>query len=519
MKKMNNWDIVHAEKLEQIQIQAIEAGGRERHERQHRQGKLTARERLNMLFDEGTFQETDMLTKSRQQELSKSKKHFYGDGVVTGYGEIHGRLAFGISQDSSVSGGAGGEEHIQKICRCLEMAIRAKAPFISLNESGGARIEEGIDSLAAYSKLFQLNTLASGYIPQIAAIMGNCAGGASYSPALHDFVFMVKNTSQMYITGPAVIKALTGEQVSMEELGGTQLHSNVSGQAHFVCENDEECLNRIRRLLSYLPQNCHEELPETSYHGADNSERIEQIVPENKKKPYDVVGVIESIVDEGTFFEVSKDFAANICIGFARMEGSPVGIIANQPNVNGGALDCDASDKGARFVRCCDCFNIPLICLVDVPAFMPGIRQEKKGIIRHGSKMLYAFSEASVPKVSLIMRKAYGGAYCAMNSKNLGADVVYAWPICEIAVMGADGAVNVIYKKQIEAAENPQDEREKLIEEYNGRYLNPYFAAEHALVDEIIKANQTRKKICSALKMLKNKTVPFLNKKHGNIPL
>ncbi len=486
-------------------------------EKQHSAGKLTARERIELLFDTGSFQEIGLLSVTRQNNLMVEKKHYYGDGVITGYGKVNGRLTFAVSQDSAVSGGAGGEEHVNKICKCLKLAIENKAPFVSLNESGGARIEEGIDSLASYSTLFRLNTLASGYIPQIAAIMGNCAGGASYSPALHDFVFMTMK-SQMYITGPAVIKALTGEEISMDELGGYDVHSTKSGQAHFVCKNDYECINEIKKLLSYLPQNCEERTAEIR---ADVSKKvdIESIVPENPKAAYDVVKVIEALTDKSSFLEIQKDFASNICIGFARLEGKSVGIVANQPKNLAGSLNCDAADKASRFIRFCDCFNIPIITLVDVTAFLPGKEQEYKGILRHGSKLIYAYAEATVPKITLIMRKAYGGAYCAMNSKNLGADVVFAWPICELAVMGAEGAVRVICKKQLDNAEDKKKAEEELVDKYNELYLNPYFAASRGLVDEIILPEQTRDKLIKALAMLENKTETRLAKKHGNLPL
>ncbi|MED9904674.1 MAG: acyl-CoA carboxylase subunit beta [Lachnospiraceae bacterium] len=518
MNKSALWSQKTKSEFRNMQAKAYQSGGAAKVEKQHNAGKLTARERIELLFDKGTFQEFNLLSMSRQNDLIIKKQHYLGDGVITGYGEINGKLSFAASQDAAVSGGAGGEEHINKVVRCLKRAIEAQAPFISLNESGGARIEEGIDSLAAYSNLFYLNTEASGYIPQIAAIMGNCAGGSSYSPVLHDFVFMVKS-SQMYITGPQVIESLTGEKVTMEELGGADIHSKKSGQAHFTYNSDEECIEGIRRLLSYLPQNCHAHAARNPFQSIDNCHGLEELVPENKRIPYDIKEVVKLIFDEKSFMEVSENFAPNICIGFARLEGETVGLVANQPNVLGGTLDCDAADKGARFVRFCDCFNIPIITLVDVPAFMPGKVQEEKGILRHGSKLLYAFSEATVPKITLILRKAYGGAYCAMSSKNLKGDMVFAWPVCEIAVMGADGAVSVIFKKQIENAENPVAEKEKLVGQYNELYLNPYFAASRALVDEIIAPEDTRKKFIAALKMLREKNVTRLDKKHGNIPL
>lgn len=518
MRQKNCWgDAVKAEYYGMLE-KTQDANKAEWVAKQHGKGKLTAKERLDLLFDKGTFQEIGALAERANMGVN-GKKGSMGDGVMTGYGTVNGRLIFAVAQDASVSGGAGGEVHVNKICQCLEMAIDAGVPFVSLNESGGARIEEGISSLASYSRLFYLNTLASGYIPQIAAILGNCAGGASYSPALHDFIFMVKDNSQMYITGPQVIKALTGESVTMEELGGVKIHSVINGQASFVCEDDVDCINHIKVLLDYLPQNCHEKCLVKKYTREDHSNEIEGIVPENKRTPYDVRQVIEKIVDDGSFIEVFREFAPNIVIGLSRIEGRVCGIVANQPNHLGGAIDCDAADKASRFIRFCDCFNIPMITLVDVPAFMPGMEQEKKGILRHGSKLLYAYSEATVPKITLIMRKAYGGAYCAMNSKMMSADVVYAWPICEIAVMGADGAVNVIYRKRIAAAQDPETERKKLIDEYEKKFLNAYYAAAKALVDEIILPRDTRRKLNVALQMLENKRSIKIDKKHGNIPL
>lgn len=494
-------------------------GGISRIEKQHQSGKLTARERLTLLFDEGTFQEYNQLSESRPSDFGINKKKYAGDGVVTGYGKIYGKLVFASSQDFTISGGAGGEEYVNKICRILEKAIDVRAPFINLNDSGGARIDEGIVALSAYSGLFHLNTRASGLIPQIAVIMGNCAGGASYSPILCDMIFMVRETSQMYITGPQVIKEVTGEVIGMEELGGAALQSQVNGQAHFVYDSDEECLKAVRRMISYLPSNC-DEFPSISESiPIDHSDKIQSIVPEDSRRPYDVKDVILTIVDENSFIESMESYAKNMVTGFAKIDGSTIAFIANQPKVLGGAIDCDAADKTSRFIRFCDCFNIPIVTLVDVPAFLPGIQQEKLGIIRHGAKLLYAFSEATVPKISLIMRKAYGGAYCAMNSKCLGADVVFAWPICEIAVMGASGAVNVIYRKQIAQADNPEEKRRELIDDYEKRYLTPYYAAARSFVDEVILPEDTRKKIAVTLEMLKNKTSTHIKKKHGNMPL
>lgn len=520
-KDTKRWDAAVRDKFSAIVADAYAGTGTKGIEKQHALKKLTARERIELLFDRGSFQELNLLSVSRQQNLFVQKKHYYGDGIIVGYGLVKGKTVFAVSSDATISGGAGGEEYVYKICRCLEKAIEVKVPFISLNESGGARIEEGIDSLAAYSELFRLNTEASGYIPQIAAIMGNCAGGASYSPILHDFIFMTR-ASQMYITGPQVIKALTGETITMEALGGAEIHGKVNGQAHFIYDDDRTCIQGIRKLLEYLPSNCNASPQMEKNSGFQEKEvrsDIEAVVPSNNRKPYDVKKVIELVFDEGSFLEVQKDFASNICVGFAKLQERVAGVVANQPNVLGGALDCDSADKASRFVRFCDCFNIPIITLVDVPAFLPGIQQERKGIIRHGAKILYSYAEATVPKISVIMRKAYGGAYCAMNSKNLGADIVYAWPICELAVMGADGAVNVICRKQIDSAENQEKERQRLIEQYNEAYLNPYFAASRALVDEVISPEQTREKLIAALQMLRDKEVFSYRKKHGNMPL
>ena len=467
------------------------SGGAERLAREHEKGKLTARERLDLLFDNKIYSEINMLVKSRIHSDELQKKRHIGDGVIAGYGKVNGITVYAIAQDCTISGGAGGEAHVQKICRALELALRTKSPFVCLCDSGGARIEEGIISLAAYSQLFYLNTQASGYIPQIAAIMGNCAGGSSYSPAMCDYVFMVKDTSQFFITGPRVIKELTGEVITMEELGGPEIHSQYSGVANFVCEDDKECIEEIKRLLDYI---CLKEKPYNSGKLINYQERakiIEEIVTENLRRAYDVRQVISCLVDEESFFEISGGFAKNIVIGFGRLAGKTTGIVANQPCVLGGAINCDASDKCARFVRFCDSFEIPLLVMVDVPGFYPGSAEEKKGILRHGSKMLYAFSEATIPKISLIMRKAYGGAYCAMNSKALGADMVYAWPICEIAVMGAEGAVDVMYNKQIKQAANPIEFRQEKIDKYKQKYLNPNYAAYLEILDEKILTTET----------------------------
>lgn len=507
--------------IERLMVRREEAaagGGAERIEKQHAAGKLTARERLEALFDDGTFTETDALVLSRATDLGMDKKKRPGDGVVTGYGEVHGRLVFASSQDFTVGGGSLGEAHAMKICRAMDKALEMRAPFVSINDSGGARIEEGIDGLSGYAGIFRRNTLASGVIPQISVIMGPCAGGACYSPAITDFIFMT-DYSQMYITGPAVVKSVTGEAVSAAELGGAAVHGGTSGVAHFTYPDDLSCLNGVRRLLGYLPQNNAEKPLTVPGRAVDGSGALGEIVPVDSKKPYDVRSVIGAIADENSFLEVQEAFARNIVVGFARLDGETLGIVANQSLCMAGALEINASDKASRFIRFCDSFGIPLLTLVDVPAFLPGSQQEHGGIIRHGAKLLYAYSEATVPKVGLIMRKAYGGAYIAMNSKGTGADLVYAWPIAEIAVMGAAGAVSIIGKKEIEKAEDPAARREELVGEYNEKFMNPYIAAEHGYVDEVILPEETRSKIAGAFKMLRTKAAALPAKKHGNIPL
>ncbi|MBQ6893602.1 MAG: acyl-CoA carboxylase subunit beta [Clostridia bacterium] len=488
-------------------------GGVDRIEKQHASGKLTARERLELLFDRDTFVEVGALVEAR------GDKPFPSDGVVTGYGYVNGSIVFASSQDFTVNGGTLGENHSQKICRIMDMAIDAMAPFVTINDSGGARIEEGINSLAGYSGIFLRNTRASGVIPQIAVILGPCAGGACYSPAICDFVFMSKETSKMFITGPAVVKAVTGEDVTAENLGGAQIHSAKSGVAHFVYEDDSTCLEGVRKLLKYLPQNNLKKPPFSSCKKVDESAAIENIVPDNMRQAYDVRDVIHTFADNESFFEISCDFAKNIVIGLCRLDGEVIGVVANQPKVFAGALDVDASDKAARFVRFCDCFNIPILSLVDVPGYMPGTMQEHNGIIRHGAKLLYAYSEATVPKVSLIMRKAYGGAYIAMNSKNMGADTVLAWPIAQLAVMGAEGAVDIVHKKQIMSADDPITLRNKLVAEYEHEYLNPYIAAANGYIDEIIEPEKTRERLSQTFFALRSKKKQMLWKKHGNIPL
>ena len=507
------------ERLERRRKRVLAAGGEDRIAKQHASGKLTARERMEALFDDETFVEINDMITSRAMDFGMDQKKRPGDGVITGYGYIHGRIAFAASQDFTIGGGSLGEAQAMKICRAMDKALEMKAPFISINDSGGARIEEGIDGLSGYADIFYRNTIASGVIPQISVILGPCAGGACYSPAITDFIFMTERNSQMYITGPAVVKSVTGEVISSTDLGGAAVHSSTSGVAHFVYPDDLSCLNGVRELLGYLPQNNEEHSMKIQGKVIDNSVSIKNIVPENSKKAYDVRKVIDTFVDEDSFFEVQPAFARNIVVGFARLEGETIGIVANQSRVMAGSLEINASDKGARFIRFCDCFNIPILTLVDVPAFLPGSQQEHGGIIRHGAKLLFAYSEATVPKVGLIMRKAYGGAYIAMNSKGTGADVVYAWPIAEIAVMGAAGAVSIIGKKAIETAEDPSAKKEELLDEYNHKFMNPYIAAEHGYVDEVIMPEETREKIAGAFRMLKTKKRALPMKKHGNIPL
>jgi len=489
-------------------------GGPKRVRRQHDAGKLTARERLDILFDPGTFVETGGLIETRITSCGMDTRRIPGDGVITGYGKINGRLACASSEDFTVIGGTLGEAHAEKICAIQDLAMKMRVPVILINDSGGARIEEGVASLNGYSGMFLRNTRASGVIPQIAAVMGPCAGGACYSPAICDFVFMVENSSSMFITGPQVVKTVTGETISSEDLGGANIHMTKSGVAHFSCSNDRACLEEIRNLLSYFPQNSAASPPRSAGVPVDRSAEIEEIVPQNSRKPYDVRKVIQTMTDKESFLEVQAQWATNAVIGFGRMDGKPVGFVANQPASKSGALDRDGSDKMARFIRTCDCFGIPLVILIDVPAFLPGMEQEHSGIIRHGAKLLYAFSEATVPKISLIMRKAYGGAYIAMNSKRMGADMVFAWPIAEIAVMGAEGAVEILHRQTLK--EDP-DSRDRLVEEYREQYMNPYLAVARGYIDEVIEPEDTRRRIAAALEALSNK--PRGEYRHGNIPL
>ncbi len=496
-------------------------GGEKRIEKQHSEGKLTARERINLLLDEGSFIEIDAFVTHRCTNFGMEKVEAQADGVVTGYGTVDGRLVFVYAQDFTVLGGSLGEMHANKICKVQQMAMKMGAPIIGINDSGGARIQEGVDALSGYGKIFYNNTKASGVIPQISVILGPCAGGAVYSPALTDFIFMVDGISRMFITGPQVIKTVTGEDVSQEELGGANTHNKVSGVAHFMDKSEEECINRIRTLLSYLPSNNLEVPP--VYQSNDDINRIEErlneLVPVNPNKPYDMKEIIRLLADNGELFEIQEYYAQNIITGFIRLNGKTVGVVANQPKVLAGCLDINASDKAARFIRTCDAFNIPLLNLVDVPGFLPGTDQEYGGIIRHGAKMLYAFSEATVPKVTLIIRKAYGGAYLAMCSKDLGADQVFAWPGAEIAVMGPDGAANIIFKNDIKNSENPIETRKEKIEEYRNTVANPYIAASRGFVDDVIVPSTTRPRLISAFDMLESKRESNPAKKHGNIPV
>lgn len=507
--------------LEEMRKKALEGGGEERIKKQHEKGKLTARERIEKLLDDGTFEELGLFGESRATEFGMDKKRYPGDGVITGYGTVDGRLVFVYAQDFTVLGGSLGELHAEKITRVLDLAMKNGAPVIGINDSGGARIQEGVDSLKGYGEIFFRNTAASGVIPQIAVIMGPSAGGAVYSPAIMDFVIMVDKTAHMFITGPQVIKAVTGEEIDFDGLGGAIVHNTKSGNAHLIASNDEEAISLVRKLISYIPQNNIEDPP--LMNTGDLPERmdyeLDSIVPEDPKKSYNVKDIIAMVFDRETFFEIHPLFAENIVVGFARLNGKSVGIVANQPAVYAGVLDINASDKAARFVRFCDAFNIPIITLVDVPGYMPGVAQEHGGIIRHGAKLLYAYSEATVPKITVIMRKAYGGAYIAMGSKHLRADVVYAWPNAEIAVMGPEGAVNIVFRRDIANADEPEQRRSELIDEYRSKFANPYVAAARLYVDDVIYPHETRVKLIQALNMLENKREDRPAKKHGNIPL
>lgn len=507
--------------LKQRKEKILAGGGSKRIEKQHASGKLTARERLHLLFDEHTFVELDAYVKHRCTNFGMEKVDAPAEGVIIGYGKVDGRLVYAYSQDFTVVGGSLGEMHAAKICKAMDNAMKVGAPIVGLNDSGGARIQEAVDALSGYGKIFYKNTMASGVIPQITAIMGPCAGGAVYSPALTDFVFMVDKTSQMFITGPQVIKTVTGEDVTAEALGGAMTHNSVSGVSQFMAPNDEACIAEIRRLLSFLPSNNMETAPEfecTSDINALN-EALDTFIPDNPNKPYDMHDVIQAIVDQGDFMEYLPHFAKNIITGFARINGKSVGIIANQPKVLAGCLDVNTSDKSARFIRTCDAFNIPLLNLVDVPGFLPGKGQEHEGIIRHGAKMLYAYSEATVPKITLIVRKAYGGAYLAMCSKDLGADLVLAWPSAEIAVMGPQGAANIIFRNEIKDSDDPVSTRNRVIQEYTDEFATPYKAAERGFVDDVIEPSATRPRLVDAFDMLSSKRESRPTKKHGNVPM
>ncbi|RKX71721.1 methylmalonyl-CoA carboxyltransferase [candidate division WOR-3 bacterium] len=507
--------------LDDLRAEALKGGGEERIKRQHEAGKLTARERIDLLLDPDTFQEIGMFVTHRCHDFGMEKKKILGDGVVTGYGQIHGRLVYIFAEDFTVFGGSLSKAYAEKICKIQELALKNGAPIIGLKDSGGARIQEGVDSLAGYADFFLRNVLASGVIPQISAIMGPCAGGAVYSPALTDFVFMVKKTSYMFLTGPDVIKAATHEEVTFEELGGAMVHNTKSGVAHFAADSEEECLAMIRKLLTFLPQNNLEDPPRSECHDPIDrmDESLDTIVPEDPTKPYDMKDVIKKVVDDGDFFEVHEHFAPNIITGFARLDGQPIGIVANQPAYLAGVLDTLSSAKGARFVRFCDCFNIPLVVFEDVPGFLPGVSQEHSGVIKEGAKLLYAFCEATVPRLTVITRKAYGGAYCVMNSKHIRADINFAWPTGQIAVMGAEGAVNILYRKELKQASDPEKLRQKLIKEYNEKFNNPYISASLGYIDDVIKPHETRLKLILALRSIENKRDRNPPKKHGNIPL
>lgn len=508
------------EKLIRKRAESLMGGGDARKASQHSKGKLTARERIDLLVDEGTFYEIGAFVTHRSADFGMEKQKIAGDGVVTGYGRVNGRLVYLFSQDFTVFGGSLSETHAEKICKIMEMAMENGAPVIGLNDSGGARIQEGVVSLGGYADIFYRNVMSSGVVPQISAIMGPCAGGAVYSPALTDFIFMVENTSYMFVTGPNVVKTVTNEDVSSEQLGGASVHSHKSGVAHFSTANEVECLNQIKKLLEYVPQNCETPPPSVPYHKSNEKrEGLNSIIPENANQPYDMREVIELTVDDDTFFEVHRNYAENMIVGFARLAGKSIGIVANQPAHLAGVLDVHSSQKGARFVRFCDAFNIPLLVFEDVPGFLPGTDQEWNAIITNGAKLLYAFSEATVPRITVITRKAYGGAYDVMNSKHIGADMNFAWPSAEIAVMGAKGAAEIIFKKQIDEAADPAAALKENEQEYARIFANPYRAAERGFIDEVIFPEETRERLIEAFSMLENKVRNLPRKKHGNIPL
>ena len=508
------------DELERRNEEALVGGGEKRINDQHAKGKLTARERLELLLDAGTFEELGKFVIHRATDFGLDKEHYLGDGVVTGYGRVNGRLVYVFSQDFTVFGGSLSETHAEKIVKIMDLAIQNGAPIIGLNDSGGARIQEGVVSLGGYADIFYKNTMASGVVPQLSAIMGPSAGGAVYSSSLTDFIFMVEKTSFMFVTGPNVVKTVTQESVTAEELGGAHTHSTKSGVAHFACRNEAQCILDIKKLLSYLPQNCEEDAPRLAYTPGDESrEALNDVVPSNPNQPYDITDVVRAVVDDNSFFEIHRNFAANIVVGFARLAGRSIGIVGNQPASLAGVLDNHASVKGARFVRFCDSFNIPLLVLEDVPGFLPGTDQEWNAIITNGAKLLYAFAEASVPRITVITRKAYGGAYDVMNSKHIGADLNYAWPTAEIAVMGAKGAAEIIFRKEIADAPDPAAKLAEMVEIYTQKFANPFRAAHRGYIDEVIFPDQTREKLIRGFSMLQNKVVKLPKKKHGNIPL
>jgi propionyl-CoA carboxylase beta chain len=509
------------EELHRRRAAAEAGGGAERRERQHKEGKLSARERIELLLDEGSFEELDKLVTHRCRDFGMDGQIVPGDGVVSGYGRINGRLTYVFAQDFTVFGGSLSETNAQKVCKVMDLALKNGAPLVGLNDSGGARIQEGVGSLAGYADIFLRNTLSSGVVPQISAIMGPCAGGAVYSPAITDFIFMVDGASYMFVTGPDVIKTVTHEDVTKERLGGSTTHNSVSGVGHFIAQDDSACLRMIRELLTYLPQNNRDDPPRrASKDPIDRMDaKLDSLVPADPSLPYDIKDIIHCVVDDGDFFEVHEHFAKNIVVGFARLDGRSVGIVANQPAHLAGCLDIDSSVKGARFVRFCDAFNIPLVTFEDVPGFLPGTSQEFGGIIRHGAKLLYAFAEATVPKITVITRKAYGGAYCVMGSKHLRTDVNFAYPTAEIAVMGAEGAVNIVYRRELAAAADAEQVRGEKIAEFRERFANPFIAAERGFIDDVIEPRETRPRVIRALRMLENKVDTMPRKKHGNIPL
>ncbi len=506
--------------LRDKKLQALKGGGEQRIEKEYSKGKLTARDRINVLLDDGSFEELDMLKEHRSTDFGMENQVILGDGVVTGYGKIEGRLVYIFAQDFTVFGGSLSETHAEKICKIMDLAMANKAPVIGLNDSGGARIQEGVKSLGGYADIFFRNTEASGVIPQISAIMGPCAGGAVYSPAITDFIIQTNHSSYMFVTGPNVVKTVTNEEVTSEDLGGAMAHASKSGVTHLIGENDLDTLNKIKSLLSYIPQSCEEKPADLEYNfGSEKRPKLNEIIPSNSSYPYDIKEVIHEVVDEDSFFEIHEEYAQNIVVGFSRIGGKSVGIVANQPYVLAGVLDVNASKKAARFVRFCDCFNIPLLVLVDVPGFLPGTDQEWNAIITNGAKLLYAFSEATVPRVTVITRKAYGGAYDVMNSKHIKADLNYAWPSAEIAVMGAKGASEIIFRKEIAAAEDKEGKLKEKEADYQEKFAHPYKAAARGFVDEVILPEDTRRKLIRAFEMLQNKKVNRSPRKHGNIPL